>query len=182
MADATIAITLCSKAQRKKWCILARMPALWYEKRAFNLMLFSVKFCAYFRILIVGTTASPSKILIISIPITVALTPTRAYLFSEVPASWIKTVIVLRLIHDCIRSDTLLKVVKISVSCIALFLCVYSLFNQDELLLLVVQLFVAGLLSVVGVEAILNKQKLSGYLLFGSAAFLLVVNVVKSII
>jgi hypothetical protein len=98
------------------------------------------------------------------------------------PASWIKTVIVLRLIHDCIRSDTLLKVVKISVSCIALFLCVYSLFNQDELLLLVVQLFVAGLLSVVGVEAILNKQKLSGYLLFGSAAFLLVVNVVKSII
>ncbi|MEC1777822.1 hypothetical protein, partial [Bacillus mojavensis] len=87
------------------------MPALWYEKRAFNLMLFSVKFCAYFRILIVGTTASPSKILIISIPITVAFTPTRAYLFSEVPASWIKTVIVLRLIHDCIRSDTLLKVV-----------------------------------------------------------------------
>ncbi|MCY8511690.1 hypothetical protein MOD07_19345 [Bacillus mojavensis] len=76
----------------------------------------------------------------------------------------------------------MLKVVKISVSCIALFLCVYSLFNQDELLLLVVQLFVAGLLSVVGVEAILNKQKLSGYLLFGSAAFLLVVNVVKFII
>ncbi|MCY9191134.1 hypothetical protein [Bacillus mojavensis] len=76
----------------------------------------------------------------------------------------------------------MLKVVKISVSCIALVLCVYSLFNQDELLLLVVQLFVAGLLSVVGVEAILNKQKLSAYLLFGSAAFLLVVNVVKSII
>jgi hypothetical protein len=43
------------------------MPALWYEKRAFNLMLFSVKFCAYFGILIAGTTASPSKILIISI-------------------------------------------------------------------------------------------------------------------
>jgi hypothetical protein len=42
------------------------MPALWYEKRAFNLMLFSVKFCAY-QILIAGTTASPSKILIISI-------------------------------------------------------------------------------------------------------------------
>ncbi|MEC1749614.1 hypothetical protein [Bacillus mojavensis] len=76
----------------------------------------------------------------------------------------------------------MLKVVKISVSCIALVLCVYSLFNQDELLLLVVQLFVAALLSLVGVEAILSKQKLSGYLLFGSAAFLLVVNVVKSII
>lgn len=180
MADATLRLHSVQKLS-KKWCILARCRRCGMKKEHFNLMLFSVKFCAY-QILIAGTTASPSKILIISIPITVALTPTRAYLFSEVPASWIKTVIVLRLIHDCIRSDTLLKVVKISVSCIALFLCVYSLFNQDELLLLVVQLFVAGLLSVVGVEAIVNKQKLSGYLLFGSAAFLLVVNVVKSII
>ncbi|MCY7903194.1 hypothetical protein [Bacillus inaquosorum] len=76
----------------------------------------------------------------------------------------------------------MLKVAKISVSCIVLVLYVYSLFNQNELLLLVVQLFVATLLSVVGVEAILSKQKLSGYLLFGSAAFLLVVNVVKFII
>ncbi|MEC1754381.1 hypothetical protein [Bacillus mojavensis] len=76
----------------------------------------------------------------------------------------------------------MLKVVKISVSCIALVLCVYSLLNQNQLFLLVVQLFVAALLSLVGVEAIVNKQKLSGYLLFGSAAFLLVVNVVKSII
>ncbi|WP_163136403.1 hypothetical protein NYE20_10060 [Bacillus sp. FSL R5-0416] len=76
----------------------------------------------------------------------------------------------------------MLKVAKISVSCIALVLCVYSLFNQNELLLLVVQLFVAALLSVVGVEAILIKQKLSGYLLFGSAALLLVVNVVKFMI
>ncbi|CAN2252020.1 hypothetical protein STZ1_30023 [Bacillus subtilis] len=52
----------------------------------------------------------------------------------------------------------MLKVAKISVSCIVLVLCVYSLFNQNELLLLVVQLFVAALLSVVGVEAILSKQ------------------------
>ncbi|MGQ9002601.1 hypothetical protein [Bacillus subtilis] len=71
----------------------------------------------------------------------------------------------------------MLKVANISVSCIALVLCVYSLFNQNELLLLVVQLFVAALLSVVGVEAILSKQKL-----FGSAAFLLVVNGVKFMI
>lgn len=94
----------------------------------------------------------------------------------------LRRVIMLRLIHDCIRSDTLLKVAKISVSCIALVLCVYSLFNQNELLLIVVQLFVAALLSLVGVEAILSKQKLSGYLLFGSAAFLLVVNGVKFMI
>ncbi|MCY8922089.1 hypothetical protein [Bacillus atrophaeus] len=74
----------------------------------------------------------------------------------------------------------MLKVAKISVSCIAL--CVYSLFNLNELLLLVVQLFVAALLTLVGVEAIFSKQKLSVYLLFGSAAFLLVVNGVKFMI
>lgn len=94
----------------------------------------------------------------------------------------LRHVIMLRLIHDCIRSDTLLKVAKVSVSCFALVLCVYSLFNQNELLLLIVQLFVAALLTVVGVEAILSKQKPSGYLLFGSAAFLLVVNGVKFMI
>ncbi|AEB23448.1 MULTISPECIES: membrane protein [Bacillus amyloliquefaciens group] len=76
----------------------------------------------------------------------------------------------------------MLKVAKISVSCIALVLCVYSLFNQNELLLIVMQLFVAALLTVVGVEGILSKQKLSGYLLFGSAAFLLVVNGLKIMI
>ncbi|ATO28989.1 hypothetical protein RA13_14055 [Bacillus atrophaeus] len=76
----------------------------------------------------------------------------------------------------------MLKVAKISVSCIVLVLCVYSLFNQNELLMLVMQLFVAALLSLVGVEAILSEQKLSGYLLFGSAAFFLVVNGVKYMI
>ncbi|KAF6604421.1 MULTISPECIES: hypothetical protein [Bacillus] len=58
----------------------------------------------------------------------------------------------------------------------------YSLFNQNELLLIVARLFVAALLSLVGVKAILSKQKLSGYLLFGTAAFLLVVNGVKIMI
>lgn len=91
----------------------------------------------------------------------------------------IKMFSMLTLFYDCIRSGTLLKIAKISVSCIALIFCVYSLFNQNELFMLITQLFVAILLSLVGFQAISSKQKWSGYLLFGSAAFILGVNIVK---
>ncbi|ELS59603.1 hypothetical protein BSI_39840 [Bacillus inaquosorum KCTC 13429] len=44
------------------------------------------------------------------------------------------------------------------------------------------QVLVALLFVLVGVESLSNKQTRSGYLLFGSAAFILVVNVVKYVI
>ncbi|MCY9177534.1 hypothetical protein [Bacillus inaquosorum] len=76
----------------------------------------------------------------------------------------------------------MLKALKIFISCAALILCVYSLYSQSEFLLVSLQVFVALLFVLVGVESLSNKQTRSGYLLFGSAAFILVVNVVKYVI
>ncbi|MEC3640265.1 hypothetical protein [Bacillus halotolerans] len=76
----------------------------------------------------------------------------------------------------------MLKASKILISCAALILCVYSLYSQSEFLLISLQVLVALLFVLVGVESLSNKQTRSGYLLFGSAAFILVVNVVKYVI
>ncbi|MCY7750664.1 hypothetical protein [Bacillus inaquosorum] len=80
------------------------------------------------------------------------------------------------------RSGSFLKASKIFISCAALILCVYSLYSQSEFLLVSLQVLVALLFVLVGVESLSNKQTRSGYLLFGSAAFILVVNVVKYVI
>ncbi|MCY7900609.1 hypothetical protein [Bacillus inaquosorum] len=74
----------------------------------------------------------------------------------------------------------MLKASKIFISCAALILCVY--YSQSEFLLVSLQVLVALLFVLVGVESLSNKQTRSGYLLFGSAAFILVVNVVKYVI
>ncbi|MCY7981284.1 hypothetical protein [Bacillus inaquosorum] len=74
----------------------------------------------------------------------------------------------------------MLKASKIFISCAALILCVYSLYSQSEFLLVSLQVLL--LFVLVGVESLSNKQTRSGYLLFGSAAFILVVNVVKYVI
>ncbi|WNW24289.1 hypothetical protein RS399_21915 [Bacillus inaquosorum] len=76
----------------------------------------------------------------------------------------------------------MLKASKILISCAALILCVYSLYSQSEFLLVSLQVLVALLFVLVGVESLSKKQTSSGYLLFGSAAFILVVNVVKYMI
>ncbi|MEC0589554.1 hypothetical protein P8843_04830 [Bacillus inaquosorum] len=68
------------------------------------------------------------------------------------------------------------------ISCAVLILCVYSLYSQSEFLLVSLQVLVALLFVLVGVESLSNKQTRSGYLLFGSPAFILVVNVVKYVI
>ncbi|MDU0153794.1 hypothetical protein [Bacillus cabrialesii] len=76
----------------------------------------------------------------------------------------------------------MLKASKLIISCVALILCVYSLYSQSEFLLVSLQILVALLFVVVGVESLSKKQTRSGYLMFGSAAFFLVVNVVKYVI
>ncbi|MCY8697401.1 hypothetical protein [Bacillus inaquosorum] len=76
----------------------------------------------------------------------------------------------------------MLKTSKIFISCAALILCVYSLYSQSEFLLVSLKVLVALLFVLVGVESLSNKQTRSGYLLFGSATFILVVNVVKYVI
>ncbi|MEC1607338.1 hypothetical protein [Bacillus halotolerans] len=76
----------------------------------------------------------------------------------------------------------MLKASKILISCVALILCVYSLYNQSEFLLVSLQVLVALLFVLMGVETLSKKQTRSAYLLFGSAAFILVVNVVKCMI
>ncbi|OBA04190.1 hypothetical protein A9D36_10375 [Bacillus subtilis] len=76
----------------------------------------------------------------------------------------------------------MLKASKIIITCVALILCVYSLYSQSELLLVSLQVLVALLFVAAGVESLSKKQTRSGYLLFGSAAIILVVNVVKYVI
>ncbi|MHA6486279.1 hypothetical protein [Bacillus cabrialesii] len=76
----------------------------------------------------------------------------------------------------------MLKASKFFISCAALILCVYSLYNQSVFLLTSLQVLVALLFVLMGVEALLKKQTSSAYFLFGSAAIILVVNVVKYMI
>ncbi|MCY8511701.1 hypothetical protein FO507_00715 [Bacillus mojavensis] len=76
----------------------------------------------------------------------------------------------------------MLKASKILISCVALILCVYSLYHQSAFLLFSLQVLVALLFVLMGVETLSKKQIRSAYLLFGSAAFILVVNVVKYMI
>ncbi|MCY9076608.1 hypothetical protein MOE51_19925, partial [Bacillus inaquosorum] len=51
------------------------------------------------------------------------------------------------------------------ISCAALILCVYSLYSQSEFLLVSLQVLVALLFVLVGVESLSNKQTRSGYLM-----------------
>ncbi|MEG7336752.1 hypothetical protein V5785_01760 [Bacillus subtilis] len=76
----------------------------------------------------------------------------------------------------------MLKASKFFISCVALILCVYSLYNQSVFLLTSLQVLVALLFVLIGVEALIEKQTRSAYILFGSAAFILVVNAVKYMI
>ncbi|MCI3986678.1 hypothetical protein [Bacillus vallismortis] len=76
----------------------------------------------------------------------------------------------------------MLKASKLFISCVALILCVYSLYNQSDFLLTSLQVLVALLFVLMGVEALLKKQTRSAYIMFGSAAFILVVNAVKYMI
>ncbi|MCY8426716.1 hypothetical protein MOC70_19335 [Bacillus vallismortis] len=76
----------------------------------------------------------------------------------------------------------MLKASKVFISCVALILCVYSLYNQSDFLLTSLQVLVALLFVLMGVEALFKKQTRSAYLMFGSAAFILVVNAVKYMI
>ncbi|MEC1791785.1 hypothetical protein P9D84_10330 [Bacillus vallismortis] len=76
----------------------------------------------------------------------------------------------------------MLKASKLFISCVALILCVYSLYNQSDFLLTSLQVLVALLFVLMGVEALFKKQTRSAYIMFGSAAFILVVNAVKYMI
>ncbi|MCY8547428.1 hypothetical protein [Bacillus vallismortis] len=76
----------------------------------------------------------------------------------------------------------MLKASKLFISCVTLILCVYSLYNQSDFLLTSLQVLVALLFVLMGVEALLKKQTRSAYIMFGSAAFILVVNAVKYMI
>ncbi|MBG9768743.1 hypothetical protein [Bacillus vallismortis] len=76
----------------------------------------------------------------------------------------------------------MLKASKLFISCVALILCVYSLYNQSDFLLTSLQVLVALLFVLMGVEALLKKQTRSAYIMFGSAAFILVINAVKYMI
>ncbi|PJZ01178.1 MULTISPECIES: membrane protein [Bacillus] len=76
----------------------------------------------------------------------------------------------------------MLKASKLFISCVALILCVYSLYNQSVFLLTSLQVLLALLFVLMGVEALLKKQTRSAYIMFGSAAFILVVNAVKYMI
>ncbi|KXZ22359.1 hypothetical protein P4T89_12925 [Bacillus nakamurai] len=73
----------------------------------------------------------------------------------------------------------MLKATKIILSCATLILCVYSFFNQSEFLLSFLQFLLVLLLVLAGVESLINNHKWPGYIMFGSATFVLVVNVVK---
>ncbi|WP_252685411.1 hypothetical protein [Bacillus vallismortis] len=76
----------------------------------------------------------------------------------------------------------MLKASKLFISCVALILCVYSLYNQSVFLLISLQVLLALLFVLMGVEALLEKQTRPAYIMFGSAAFILVVNAVKYMI
>ncbi|MDW0355686.1 MULTISPECIES: hypothetical protein [Bacillus] len=76
----------------------------------------------------------------------------------------------------------MLKATKILISFMALLLAVYSLFNQSGFLLISLQVLVAVLFIIVGLELLSKKQKSYGYIFFGTSAFILAVNIIKFMI